>query len=75
MTAVTIQCNKIVLNEVKDNLVLLEPSYGKTKRTFWSTQSIPNFGLTHWVLIACKLMKVFSHPGLGEILVFSFCLR
>ena len=29
MTAVTIPSNKIVSNEVKDNLVLLEPSYGK----------------------------------------------
>ena len=28
MTAVTIQPNKIVLNEVKDSLVLLEVSYG-----------------------------------------------
>ena len=29
MTAVTIQSNTIVLNEVKDNSALLEPSYGK----------------------------------------------
>ena len=29
MTAVTIHSNKIVLNEVKDNEVLLEPSYRK----------------------------------------------
>ena len=29
MTAVTIQSNKIVLNEVKDNEELLEPSNGK----------------------------------------------
>ena len=28
-TAVTIQTNKIVLNEVKDNQTLLESSYGK----------------------------------------------
>ena len=33
MTAVAIQSNKIVLNEVKDSLVLLEPSYrNKTKQ-------------------------------------------
>ena len=31
MTAVTIQCIKIVSNELKDNLAQLEPSYGKTK--------------------------------------------
>ena len=29
MTAVTIQSNKIVLNQVKDNCILLEPSKGK----------------------------------------------
>ena len=29
VTAVTIQSNKIVSNEVKDNEALLEPSYGK----------------------------------------------
>ena len=33
MTAVTIHPNKIVLNEVKDNSELLEPSYEKTKQT------------------------------------------
>ena len=32
MTAVTIQSNKIVSNEVKDNKVLLEPSYRKKKQ-------------------------------------------
>ena len=32
MTAVMIQSNKIVSNEVKDNKALLEPSYGKHKR-------------------------------------------
>ena len=34
MTAVTIQSNKIVLNEVKGNQVLLEPSYRKHQMTF-----------------------------------------
>ena len=29
MTAVTMQSNKMVTNEVKDNEVLLEPPYGK----------------------------------------------
>ena len=32
MIPVTIQSNKIVSNEVKDNRGLLEPSYGKHKR-------------------------------------------
>ena len=31
MTVVTIQRNKIVLKEVKDNSALLEPSYAKTQ--------------------------------------------
>ena len=34
MTAVTIQSKKIVLNEVKDNLALLEPSYGRKQKKF-----------------------------------------
>ena len=34
MTVVTIQSIKIVLNEVKDNLTLLEPSYGKNQTNF-----------------------------------------
>ena len=40
MTAVTIQSNKIVLNEVKDNQELLETSYGKNERTLWQMQYI-----------------------------------
>ena len=41
MTAVTIQSNKIVSNNVKDNYTLLEPSYRKkTKETFWPTQYV-----------------------------------
>ena len=47
MTAVTIQSNKIVLNEVKDNQVLLDSSYKeKTNKLFgqalgcvWATLS------------------------------------
>ena len=31
VTAVTIQSNKIVSNEIKDSQVLLEPSYGKNQ--------------------------------------------
>ena len=34
MTAVTIQSNKIVLNEFKDNQALLEPLYGKNQTNF-----------------------------------------
>ena len=37
MIIVTIQSNKIALNEVKKNKVLLEPAYGKTKWSFWPT--------------------------------------
>ena len=40
MTAVTYNLKKSVSNEVKDNYVLLEPSYGKnrTEATFWPAQ-------------------------------------
>ena len=34
VTAVTIQSNKIVSKEVKDNYALLEPSYGKNQKNF-----------------------------------------
>ena len=41
ITAVTVQFNKIVSNEVKDNEVLLEPSYGKkTNELFGGANSI-----------------------------------
>ena len=36
MTAVTIQSNKIVLSDVKDKSVLLEPSYGKNSNELFS---------------------------------------
>jgi len=38
ITAVTIQSNKIVLNEIKDKYVLQEAAYGK--KCFWSTNSV-----------------------------------
>lgn len=34
VTAVTVQSNKIVPNEVKDNEALLEPSYRKNETNF-----------------------------------------
>ena len=37
MTAVTVQSNKIVLNQVRQ-LALLEPSYGNKQTNFWPTQ-------------------------------------
>ena len=52
MTAVTIQPNKIVLNEVKDNEALLEPSYGKSQAKFLAnpTQMDP-FNSNTWHLL------------------------
>ena len=39
MTAVTIQSNKTIPNEVKDIQALLEPLYGKVlNKLFWPTQ-------------------------------------
>ena len=37
-TAVAIQSNKIVLNEVKNSQALLEPLWAKSNVTFWPTQ-------------------------------------
>ena len=56
MTAVPIQSNKIISNKVKDNEVLLEPSYEKTKQTFWPTQynDIPYSGILFLTLFARK---------------------
>ena len=39
-TAVTMQSNKIVSNEVKDNQVLLEPSYGKSQMNYITPSSM-----------------------------------
>ena len=40
MTAVTIQSNKIVLNEIKDNWALLEPSYRKKPNELFGQPNI-----------------------------------
>ena len=53
MTAVTLQSNKIVSNEVKDKLALPESSYGKnkkqeTKGTLWPSQ-YPCSSLLPWL--------------------------
>ena len=40
MTAITIQPNKIVSSEVKDNSALLEPSYGKKPNGLFGQSSI-----------------------------------
>ena len=40
VTAITIQSNKIVLNEVKDNYTLLEPSYGKNQTNFLANPTV-----------------------------------
>ena len=63
MTAVTIQSNEIISNEVKDNWVLLELSYGKTEQTFWPSQYF-------WI----HLIKVlFLVPQLRLYLWFQQC--
>ena len=50
MTAVTIQSNKIVSNEVKDNEALLEPSYGKNQMSFLANSIHKNIRkkFTNW---------------------------
>ena len=43
MTAVTIQSNKIVLSEVKDNSALLEPSYRKKQMNLFGQPIVADF--------------------------------
>ena len=51
MTAVTIQSNKIVSNEVKDNWALLEPSYRKkSNELFGQPNKIAVFQCQHFKL-------------------------
>jgi len=58
MTAVTIQSNKIVSNEVKDNYALLEPSYGKNQMNFLANSNIISFFSGHIVCRAWNKMKM-----------------
>ena len=51
MTAVTMQSNKIVLNEVKDNYALLEPSYRKNVMDIWANP-----------ILIPTLLYTFLHP-------------
>ena len=53
MTAVTIQSNKIVLNQVKDNQALLESSYRKKNEFFGqpNTWNYKYFVLSHQLLV------------------------
>ena len=54
-TAVTIQSNKIVSNDIKDNQALLEPSYRKNQTNFLSN------------LVKETLGKVASDTSGGDI--------
>ena len=56
MKAVTIQSNKIVLNAVKDDQALLEPSYKKEKEQQMKLLANP----------MCKV--IVTVPGTGEVL-------
>ena len=47
MTAATIQSNQIVLNEVKDNYALLEPSYRKKQTTQYICWPFKNSTFIH----------------------------
>ena len=56
MTAVTIQSNKIVLNELKDNEALLEPSHREKPNKLFGP---PNTKQAPW-------FWVHAEPGLTE---------
>ena len=58
MTALTIQSNKIVSNEVKDNYALLEPSYGKKQMNFLANSNIISFSSGHIICRAWNKMKM-----------------
>ena len=58
MTAVTIQSNRIVSNEVKDNYALLEPSYGKNQMNFLANSNIISFPSGHIICRARNKMKM-----------------
>ena len=61
MTAVTTQSNKIVLNEVKDNKALLEPSYGKKKKTSKLLgQPKTKKVFRHFLLVLCTSLSLVS---------------
>ena len=64
MTAVTIQSNQIVSNEVEDNRVLLEPSYGKTEQAFWPSQCFwPHLIKALFLLPQLRLCLWFQQCG------------
>ena len=48
MTAVTIQSNKIVLNEVKNKSALLEPSYGEKMNFLANLILCTKCNAMHW---------------------------
>ena len=58
MTAVTIQSNRIVSNEVKDSYALLEPSYGKNQMNFLANSNIISFPSGHIICRARNKMKM-----------------
>ena len=66
-TAVTVQSNKIVSNDVKDNEVLRGPSYGKNQTNFLAN---PILG-KHAKCLNCKLGFQENSGPLGEIVQLS----
>ena len=71
VTAVTIQHNKIVSNEVKDNYALLVPYYGEnSKRIFWPIQYfywIPLAWLIHGFASFCSNLTFFTRSLLATL--------
>ena len=67
MTAVAIQPNKIVLNEVKDNKVLIKPSYGE-KQTHFLANPIDS------VLLIPLLRQHIFQGKAADICFFQFFL-
>ena len=61
-TAVTIQSHQIVLNEVKDHEVLLQPPYGKKQRLFGQPSTFVCDYEPHLLTQSCCLLYM---PGAG----------
>ena len=58
MTAATIQSNKIVSNEVKDDYAVLEPPYGKNQMNFLASSKIISFSSGHIICRARNKMRM-----------------
>ena len=65
MAAVTIQSNKLVLNEVKDNQGLLQPSYRKNQMNFLANPTCVCCGVEGNLYLVCSVLLHSVHKLMG----------